>query len=128
MKRIKCGVLGAGWWATYAHIPAILQNPRADLIALQKRDRAGAQQVADHFGVPFACTTADELLSVPGLDAVVVASSPNMHYLQARAALQSGKHVLIEKPMTITAAEAAELEKIAQRNGLRLLPVIFGSH
>ena len=121
MKRIQCGVLGAGWWATYAHIPAILQNPRADLVAVQKRDRAGAQQVAKHFGVPFACTSTEELLSVPGLDAVVVASSPNMHFVQAKAALQAHKHVLIEKPMTITAAEAAELETIAQRNELQLL-------
>jgi predicted dehydrogenase len=121
MKRIKCGVLGAGWWATYAHIPAILQNPYADLLALQKRDRDEALRVAGHFGAPFACTTTEELLSVPGLDAVVVASSPNMHYAQAKAALQSGKHVLIEKPMTITAAEAADLEKTADRNGLQLL-------
>jgi predicted dehydrogenase len=121
MRRIKCGVLGAGWWATFAHIPAILDCPDAELIAIQKRDRIEARKVADDFDVPFACTTAEELLSIPGLDAVVIASSPNLHYAQAKAALESGKHVLIEKPMTITASEAEALVALAQRNQLQFL-------
>lgn len=121
MKKIKCGVLGAGWWATYAHIPAIKQSPHAELIAIQKRSRAEAQRVADHFGVPHACVTVEELLSIPDLDAVVIASSPNQHYAQAKAALEAGKHVLIEKPMTITAGEAQALVDIAEREKLQFL-------
>lgn len=120
-EKLKCGVVGAGWWATFAHIPALLAHPRAELIAIQKRDLAEARKVADDFGIPYACTTAEELLNVDGLNAVVVSSSPNMHYEQASAALRLGKHVLIEKPMTLTTVEAVQLQHLADQRRLQLL-------
>ena len=120
-KRIKCGVIGAGWWATYAHIPALLAHPSAELVAIQKRDAAEARKVADDFAIPVACTSAVELLAIDGLDAVVVSSSPNLHYEHAAAALRLGKHVLIEKPMTMTAAESATLVQLAQQRDLQFL-------
>jgi predicted dehydrogenase len=120
-ERIKCGVIGAGWWATYAHIPALLAHPTAELVAIQKRDAAEARKVGDDFAIPFACTSAEQLLAVEGLEAVVVSSSPNLHYEHAAAALHRGKHVLIEKPMTMTAAEAGYLVDLAQQRGLQFL-------
>jgi predicted dehydrogenase len=119
--KIKCGVIGAGWWATFAHIPALLRHPNAELIAIQKRNRQEAQKVADDFGIPIACTTASELLAIDGLQAVVVSSTPNLHYEHASAALALGKHVLIEKPMTLTAAEAVELVEMARSRGTQFL-------
>lgn len=121
MNKIKCGVIGAGWWATYAHIPALHAHPAAELVAIQKRDPDRARKVADDFGVPLACTEVSELLAIEGLQAVVVSSSPNLHYDHARAALTLGKHVLIEKPMTMTAAEASHLIDLAQERDLRFL-------
>src|ERR1035441_8276770 len=118
-ERIKCGVIGAGWWATYAHIPALLAHPAAELVAIQKRDPHRARKVADDFGVPVACTSVAELLAIEGLQAVVVSSSPNRHYDHAHAALTRGKHVLIEKPMTMTAAEAAQLVDLAQEHNVQ---------
>ncbi len=61
------------------------------------------------------------MLDLPGLDAVVIATTPNMHYAQAKTALERGKHVLIEKPMTFTAAEAKELCDLAEAQGVQLL-------
>ena len=119
--RIKCGVLGAGWWATFAHIPALLSHPRAELLAIQKNDREGARKVAADFGVPYACTTTAELLSIEGLQAVVVSSSPHLHYEQAAASLRQGKHVLIEKPMTFTASQARELLDLANQRNLQFI-------
>ena len=119
--KIKCGVIGAGWWATYAHIPALLAHPVADLMAIQTRDHKDACKVANDFGVPVACLTAEELLAIDGLQAVVVSSSPNLHYRQASAALTLGKHVLIEKPMTMTASEAGQLVELAQERGVQFL-------
>lgn len=119
--RIKCGVLGAGWWATFAHIPALLSHPRAELLAIQKHDRERARKVASDFGVPYACTTTAELLSIEGLQAVVVSSSPHLHYEQAAASLRQGKHVLIEKPMTITASQARELLNLADERNLQFI-------
>ena len=120
-NRIKCGVIGAGWWATFAHIPALLSHPDAELVAVQKRNRQQAQKVAEDFGIPYACTTASELLAIEGLQAVVVSSTPNLHYEHALAALASGKHVLIEKPMTLTVAQAVELVDMARTRGTQFL-------
>lgn len=129
--RIKCGVLGAGWWATFAHIPALLSHSGAELVAIQKDDPDQARKVAADFGIPHACTTTDELLSIDGLQAVVVSSSPHLHYEQAAAALHKGMHVLIEKPMTFTAGQARELLNLADRRDLQFLiscPWHYTSH
>lgn len=129
--RIKCGVLGAGWWATFAHIPALLAHPRAELVAIQTNDSDKARRVAADFGVPHPCTTTAQLLDIEGLKAVVVSSSPHLHYKQAAAALEAGKHVLIEKPMTFTVAEARKLLELAQRRNLQFLiscPWHYTSH
>ncbi len=130
-ERIQCGVIGAGWWATYAHIPALLTHPAAQLVAIQTRDRGRSRKVADDFGVPVACTAVSDLLAIKGLQAVVVSSSPNLHYEHAYAALDLGKHVLIEKPMTITAAEAARLVSLARERDVQFLiscPWHYTSH
>lgn len=131
LPKIKCGVIGAGWWATYAHIPALLAHPQAELIAIQKRNPDQARKVAADFGVPYACTTVDELLQVEGLAAVVVSSSPHLHHAHSMSALKAGKHVLMEKPMTLTVAEAEELVELARERNLQLLiscPWHYTSH
>ncbi len=119
--RIKCGVIGAGWWATYAHIPALLAHDGAELVAIQTRGQQEARKIADDFGVPIACVTAKELLAIDGLQAVVVSSCPNLHYEHAFEALSAGKHVLIEKPMTLRAKEAGRLVEIAEQRNLQFL-------
>lgn len=118
---LRIGVIGAGWWATFAHIPAILAHPRAELLAVQSRSQSKADKVAKDFGAKHALTDPVALLDLPGLDAVVIATTPNMHYAQAKTALERGKHVLIEKPMTFTAAEAKELCDLAEAKGVQLL-------
>ncbi len=121
MNKVRLGVIGAGWWATFAHIPAVVSHPHAELVAVQSREREKAERIARDFGAKHACTGIEELLALPELDAVIVASTPNVHYEQARAALASGRHVLIEKPMTFTAAEARELVDLAAGKNLQLL-------
>ena len=121
MKPVRMGVIGAGWWATFAHIPAVQSHAGAELAAVQSRERAKAEKIACDFGARHACTTVEELLALPELDAVIVASTPNVHFAQARAALESGRHVLIEKPMTFTAGEARELVALAARKKLQLV-------
>lgn len=120
-SKIKCGVLGAGWWGTFAHIPALLSHPRAELVAIQNQDYEKACRVAADFAIPHACASANELLSIEGLQAVVVSSSPKFHFEQASAALRMGKHVLVEKPMSITAQQARELLDIAKERNVQLL-------
>jgi predicted dehydrogenase len=89
------------------------------LIAIQSPDRA--RTIAEKFGIPRACTTHEELLSAEGIEAVVISSSPHLHYIQASAALKMGKHVLLEKPMTITVRQAHELLNLAEQRHLQFL-------
>ncbi len=120
-RKIKLAIVGAGLWGTSAHAPAIQAHPQAELTAVQARTRERAEKVAADFNVPHACTTMEEVLAIDGLDAVVISSTPNAHYAQAKAALERGLHVVIEKPMTITAAEAAELVALAEGRGLHFV-------
>src|ERR1019366_8717019 len=69
----------------------------------------------------YACTSVGELLALEEIDAVIIASTPNVHFTQARAALHSGRHVLLEKPMTFTAGEARELVELATKRKLQLV-------
>lgn len=120
-KTVRCGVIGAGWWATSAHIPAILRHSSATLVAVQTQERDTGQRIARQFSVPHVLPTAEQLLAIDDLDAVVVSTPPHMHYANAKASLQRGLHVLVEKPMTIRSAQADELVQIAQERNLQLL-------
>ncbi len=121
MKKLKCAVIGAGWWGTTAHVPALKQHPRAELIAIQTRDRDQARKIAADFGVPHGCTTIEEVLAIDGLRAVAISSTPHLHYAQAKACLERGLHVLIEKPMTFTVREAQELVDLAAKRNLQFV-------
>lgn len=118
---LNVGVIGAGWWATSAHIPGIINHKHAHLKAVQNRTKSKADKIAYDFGADFAFDDYKELVLSAGVDAVVISSTPNMHYEQAKFALEYGMHVLIEKPMTFTAAESQELCQLALRNKLQFL-------
>ena len=120
-RKVVCGVIGAGWWGTYAHLPALISHPRARLVAIQTRDRDSAAKIARDFNVPRTFTSAEELLAQQDLEAVVISSTPHLHFPQTQAALRRGLHVLVEKPMTFTAAEACQLVELARTNNLHLL-------
>ena len=120
-KKLNIGVIGAGWWATHAHIPGINQHGMAHLRAVQNRRKEKAMQVARDFCADLAFDDYKKLVLADNLDAVVVSSTPNMHFEHAKFALEHGKHVLIEKPMTISVAESQELCNLAAENNLQFL-------
>ena len=121
MRTVKVAVIGAGWWGTNAHIPAFKKHPQAELVAVQTRSMDKARKIADDFGIPHACTTVEEVLAIDGLEAVAISTTPNVHYEQTKAALLAGKHVVLEKPMTITVSQAQELVDIAERKHLHFV-------
>ncbi|MEX0643135.1 MAG: Gfo/Idh/MocA family oxidoreductase [Pirellulales bacterium] len=121
MKKVRCAVIGAGWWATTAHLPALQAHPDVELVAVQSLDENRVQQIAQDFGAGCALTNWQDVLAIDGLDAVVIASTPNLHFEQTAAALDRRLHVLLEKPMTFTADEAAKLVRMAQVKGLHLV-------
>lgn len=100
-----------------AHVRA-LKAAGFEVAALVGRDPKRTRDRATTFGIPKAITTYDEALALPGLDAVVISSPPGTHKLYALHALAKRKHVLCEKPMALTVAEAQEMLEAAQRAGV----------
>ena len=120
-NKVRCAVIGAGWWGTTAHIPALLRHPKAELLCVHHRDGDTARKIARDFGIPLGVACVDDVLAIDNLDAVVISSTVNMHYPQARAALERGLHVLVEKPMTFNAAQATALVRLAAERGVQFL-------
>lgn len=119
--QLNIAVIGAGYWATSAHIPGILQHKKAKLIAIQNRTLSKAAQIAADFGADLSFDDYRKLIVTANPDAVVISSTPNVHYEQAKFALEHNKHVLLEKPMTFTVAQARELCELADKKNLQLL-------
>jgi predicted dehydrogenase len=119
--RARIAVIGTGWWATWAHIPALQQNPSAELVALCDQDAAKVAQTAQTYGVPKTYTDIEALLDGESLDGVIVATNHASHYEVAAAALKAGLHVLLEKPMTLFAPEARDLVNLSNQHGGELI-------
>ena len=126
MKKVRIGFIGAGWWATTNHIPLLAKRADVELVGVCRLGQAMLQTIKATFGFPFATEDYQELLQ-QGLDGVVVTSPHHLHYAHARAALEAGCHVMVEKPMTLNAAEAWHLVELAKERNLHLI-VPYGWH
>ena len=115
MSKIGVGIIGTGF-GQLMHIPALQIHPQTEVVAVYHRDRLKAQQIADKFGIAHACDRLETLLAIPEVQAVTISTPPNLHYEQAKAAIASGKHILLEKPVTMNAQEAIELYHLAQQH------------
>lgn len=119
--RPRVGVIGTGWWAVEHHLPSLASYPGARLSAIAEPNPAKAKAVADRFGVRWVFATADELIGSGLVDGVVVATPHAAHYPITRAALDAGLHVLVEKPMTTSAADAWDLVARAEAGARHLM-------
>jgi predicted dehydrogenase len=115
--RLRIGVVGAGWFASRRHLPDIERAPDVDLIALCRRNPEELARLAERFRPQQTFTDYERMLDEASLDAVLVATPHALHYPQAKAALERGLHVLVEKPLAITTGEARELALLAERRG-----------
>lgn len=119
--KAKIAIIGTGWWATQAHIPALLNNPRAEII-LVDRNVEKVNNAARSFDLEYAYASLSEALSVHNdIRGAVIAVPHRAHYEVAREALESGLHLLIEKPMTLYAADARALIELAEAKQLEIL-------
>ena len=124
MRRLRVGVLGAGYWATKVYLPALARRDDVQLVVVSRRDGGLARRVAERFGA-LSATDSWEAAIEMGLDAVVVASPPAVHEAQVCAALMSGAHVLCEKPFAVHPDAAWNMVSTAERVQ-RGLTVAFG--
>ena len=113
MKSIRAGVIGVGHLGQH-HARLYASLPGAQLVGVSDESIERAKVVAERHGVR-VFQTVDELL--PHVDVVSVAVPTSGHYAVAKACLLAGKHVLVEKPLAVTPAEAQELVQLAQQKG-----------
>ncbi len=109
-------VVGTGF-GVLTHLRA-LRGAGFTVHALVGRDAAKAEERAKRFGVPHGLTSLDEALALPGVDAVAVATPPHTHGPIVLRAIESGKHVLCEKPFARDLAEARSLLEAAEKAGV----------
>jgi predicted dehydrogenase len=120
-EQIDIGVIGAGWWATLSHIPALVANPHVRTVAINRPDQDGLQKVAETFKLTHAYLDAREMIEKETLAGVVIASPHVLHAEHARLALQHGLNILIEKPMTTTVADARALVELARQRAKAIM-------
>ncbi len=120
--QVGVGVIGTGYIASGCHGPAVVASVGARLAAALSRQRSVAQQFLSTLDASDAKPYDDlgAFLADPDVGLVIVASPDGLHFPQAEASLRSGKHVLVEKPMALSRAEAQTLVDLAAAQGLVL--------
>ncbi len=120
MSKLNVGVIGAGYWG-----PNLIRNflllPDATVAAVADAQLPRRQFIADRYPAITLYPDARELISDPQIDAVVIATPVSTHYPLAKAALEAGKHVMLEKPMCSSTAECDDLIRIAGARRLILM-------
>ena len=119
MTHARVGVIGTGWWATQAHIPSLKTYEKADLVGLADSNPDKLAKAASFYEIENTYIDYHDLLE--NVQGVIIAVPHVFHYEIARDALDSGVHVLVEKPMALTAAHAWDLVKRAEANAVELM-------
>jgi myo-inositol 2-dehydrogenase/D-chiro-inositol 1-dehydrogenase len=110
---IRCGLIGYGAWGTH-HARVIAANPNARLAAIAARSEASQNRARQDHQALAVVADYRALLGRNDLDAVAVVLPSHLHFEVARAVLQSGRHLLLEKPMCLTVAHCEELIALAR--------------
>jgi len=113
---VKIAVLGVGHLGRW-HVQQLKAIANAQLIGIYDIDENRARQISEEFNVP-SFTNYQELLK--SVDAISIVTPTTTHFQYAKQALEMGKHLFIEKPITETVAEGEELSRLAEEKGLKL--------
>lgn len=117
-KKLSVGILGCGMIANY-HAKAILEIPALTLFGAFDAYRPGGEKFAANYGIHLF-SSAEELIASPDVDIVSICLPSGLHAPMALACIRAGKHVILEKPMAFTAAEADEIIAEADRAGVKV--------
>lgn len=124
-KPLRFGILGAGNIAT--KMAATLDFLRNELIpyAISARDISRAEALRSKFNFEKAYGSYDEMLRDPNVDVVYISTTNPMHYEHAKASLLAGKHIICEKPFTVTTEQAIEIFSVAKSKNLFALEAVW---
>jgi predicted dehydrogenase len=117
--KVRVGVLGAGAWAEFAHLPGYERDPRCELVAIADPVLERAQAFAKKFGIPNVYDSHAALISRDDIDLVDVSSPSATHFELSWAALEAGKHVLCEKPVAYDYRDTLRAAALAKHQGVK---------
>lgn len=127
-KKLNWGIMGASWIARGAVIPGLQQSRFNHVKALASRDIDKAKQAGDELGIEQIYGSYEELLEDESIEAVYIPLPNHLHREWAIRTLHAGKHVLCEKPLALTAAEAEEMAAAAKSSGQLLAEAFMYRH
>jgi predicted dehydrogenase len=118
-KRLGIGVIGAGRWANWAHLPGWVRDERCQLVAVCDRDLDRANKAGQQFGAQLVTGDYRELLARDDIDVIDVVTRDSDHFELNMAALEAGKHVLSEKPVAHDFRDVRRAADLAAASGLK---------
>ncbi len=118
--KIKWGVIGCGGIANRRTLPGMMLDDNAELVAVMDMRIEAAEACREKYGAKYAFDKAEELLAFEEIEAVYIASPVFCHKAQCAMAAKAGKHILLEKPMGLSVAEAREIAEICDAAGVKL--------
>lgn len=116
---VHVGVLGAGAWAQFAHLPGYLRDPRCKVMAIADPIIERAEAFAAEFNIPQVYRSHEELIARADVDLVDVCTPSATHFALSWAALEAGKHVLCEKPVAYDYLDTRRAAAFAASKGLK---------
>jgi predicted dehydrogenase len=116
---IRVGIVGAGFWAKYGHIPALQSLNEFQVTAVSARSKESAEKCAAQFDIPRAYDDPQALVTDPDVDLVVVLTPAPEHAPLVIAAIEAGKDVYSEWPLTTKTSDSEELLSLAEEQGIR---------
>src|SRR3977135_1120439 len=119
-KKVRWGVLGVANIAVKKVIPAMQRGEWSEVSAIASRDLRRAQQAAEQLGIPMAYGSYEELLADPEIEAIYNPLPNHLHVPWSIRAAEAGKHVLCEKPISLTVAECRELIAARDQTGVKI--------
>jgi predicted dehydrogenase len=115
-ERLRVGIVGGGAIAQVAHLPVLKKMRTVEVKAICDTDLPKARALADRFGVSNAFDDIEDLLRYESLDAVVICSPTHLHESHIQAALSANLHVLVEKPLAMSAVSAQKILRIVEKH------------
>ncbi len=131
MAKLRWGVIGAGGIAERRTIPGMMEAENAELVAVMEINMELAEKCRAKWNCKRAYDSVEGILADPEVDAVYIASPVWLHAQQAMAAADAGKHILIEKPLAMTAAEGEKVVAYCAEKGVKIaagLMMRFGAY
>ena len=121
MRKMKAAVIGLGSWGE-CHLEAFRSLPQVEIAAICDNREDRLNEMGNKFGVERRYTNYEQLMEQTDIDLVNVATFEKGHLRPTLLALQSGKHVLVEKPITTDVVEAHDMYRMAQQCGKQVIP------